>query len=205
MIDANGYLKLMNFEFAKKLHRGRTFSLCGVSDYLAPEVITNEGHDWGKCKVFHSFEICLSPYSILKGVDCWALGVLIYEMINGLPPFWADTEVETYTKIVSGKIDFTTMYNPELNNLIQSLCELDQSKRLGRIKGGWDIVKDHLWFSGFSWDLLRSKNIKVEYLPNQQSSSKYAGMSSTEIVDLKCRVCLLNCYLDQHALIKKCI
>merc|ERR1719253_1405580 len=77
MIGSNGYLKLMNFEFAKKLHRGKTFSLCGVSDYLAPEVITNEGHDWG--------------------VDCWSLGVLIYAMISGLPPFVADTEVETYT------------------------------------------------------------------------------------------------------------
>lgn len=51
MIGSNGYLKLMNFEFAKKLHRGKTFSLCGVSDYLAPEVITNEGHDWGKCSL----------------------------------------------------------------------------------------------------------------------------------------------------------
>ena len=48
MIDSNGYVKLMNFEFAKKLDKGKTFSLCGVLDHLAPEVITNEGHDWGK-------------------------------------------------------------------------------------------------------------------------------------------------------------
>ena len=113
-------------------------------------------------------------------------------MISGLPPFWADTEVETYTKIVSGNIDFTTMFNPELNDLIKSLCAIDQSKRLGRIKGGWDIVKDHLWFSGFSWDLLRSKEMEATYLPNQQEANKYAGLSSTEIVNIKIKVCLLD-------------
>ena len=48
MIDSNDHLKLMNFEFATKVDRGKTFSLFGTSDYLAPEVITNEGHDWGK-------------------------------------------------------------------------------------------------------------------------------------------------------------
>ena len=40
----------MNFEFVKKLDKGKTFSLCGIADYLAPEVITNQGHDWGAYK-----------------------------------------------------------------------------------------------------------------------------------------------------------
>ena len=110
-------------------------------------------------------------------------------MISGLPPFWADTEVETYTKIVSGKIDFSTMFNQDLNDLIKGLCAIDQSKRLGRIKGGWDIVKSHLFFSGFAWDLLLSKEMEATYLPHQQESNKYAGLSSTEIMDLKCKVC----------------
>merc|ERR1719253_26043 len=98
----------------------------------------NEGHDWG--------------------VDCWALGALMYEMISGLPPFCSDTEVETYTKIVSGRIELTSIFNTELEDLIKSLCNIDQSKRMGRVKGGWKLVQQHLWFSGFQWDTLRSKN-----------------------------------------------
>ena len=88
-------------------------------------------------------------------------------MINGLPPFSADTEVETYTKIVSGKIDFTDIFNPEVKDLIKSLCTLNQSKRLGRVKGGWKIVKEHLWFNGLSWESLGKKKLKPTYLPNQ--------------------------------------
>ena len=91
-------------------------------------------------------------------------------MISGLPPFSADTEIETYTKIVSGRIDFTPMFNPEMRDLIKGLCTLDQSKRLGRVKGGWKIVKEHLWFSGFSWDLLFSKEMKAVYEPIQKQS-----------------------------------
>jgi len=168
MIDSKGYLKLMDFKFAKKLVGGKTFSLCGVPDYLAPEVIMNDGHDWG--------------------VDCWALGALMYEMIAGLPPFCSDTEVETYTKIVSGKIEFTSMFNIELEDLIKSLCNIDQSKRMGRVKGGWKIVKEHLWFSGFQWDTLRSKNMEAIYLPNQQESNSNIDLTSDVNDDLESKV-----------------
>ena len=89
-------------------------------------------------------------------------------MINGLPPFSADTEVETYSKIISGRIDFTATFNSEMKDLIKSLCTLDQSKRIGRVKGGWKIVKEHLWFTGLSWDLLGRKKLNPTYLPNQE-------------------------------------
>lgn len=110
-------------------------------------------------------------------------------MINGLPPFCADTEVETYTKIVSGRIDFTAGFNSELKDLIKSLCTLDQSKRLGRVKGGWKIVKEHLWFSGFSWNLLRSQNMKETYLPTPQGPIIQSDSFSDEAKDSMYKVC----------------
>ena len=117
-------------------------------------------------------------------------------MINGLPPFSADTEVETYTKIVSGRIDFTDEFNPEIRNLIKSLCMVDQSKRMGRVKGGWKIVMEHLWFSGLSWTLLDSKKMKATYKPNHQGSSNYANSTTIGSDNAKSRVCFLNSCLQ---------
>ena len=51
----------MDFGLAKQLLSGKTWTLCGTPDYLAPEIILNEGHD--------------------LAVDYWALGVLIFEMV----------------------------------------------------------------------------------------------------------------------------
>ena len=70
LLDGKGYLKVVDFGFAK-LIKDRTWTLCGTPEYLAPETIRNKGHG--------------------KGVDWWALGILIYEMMTGFPPFCGDT------------------------------------------------------------------------------------------------------------------
>ena len=66
VLDNRGYVKLVDLGLAKVVP-GKTWTLCGTPDYLAPEVILNEGHD--------------------KAVDYWALGCLVYEMIHGGAPF----------------------------------------------------------------------------------------------------------------------
>ena len=63
VMDSKGYVKLVDFGLAKQLLSGKTWTLCGTPDYLAPEIILNEGHD--------------------LAVDYWALGVLIFEMVVG--------------------------------------------------------------------------------------------------------------------------
>jgi serine/threonine protein kinase len=66
LIDGDGYLKLVDFGFAKVV-RDKTFTLCGTPEYLAPELVLGRGHD--------------------KGVDYWALGILLYEQVAGYSPF----------------------------------------------------------------------------------------------------------------------
>lgn len=66
LIDAQGYIKLVDFGFAKFV-RDRTYTLCGTPEYLAPELVLGRGHD--------------------RGVDYWALGVLLYEQVAGYSPF----------------------------------------------------------------------------------------------------------------------
>lgn len=62
LIAGDGYLKLTDFGFAKFIE-GRTYTLCGTPEYLAPEILLNKGHG--------------------KPVDWWCLGILIYEMLAG--------------------------------------------------------------------------------------------------------------------------
>lgn len=66
MVSASGYLKMIDFGFAKTV-RKRTYTICGTPEYIAPEILLNEGHG---CPV-----------------DWWTLGILIYEMHAGFPPF----------------------------------------------------------------------------------------------------------------------
>ena len=69
LIDTKGYIKITDFGFAKKLPAGsKTYTLCGTPEYLAPEVILQQGHD--------------------SAADWWTLGILIYELVAGMPPFY---------------------------------------------------------------------------------------------------------------------
>jgi serine/threonine protein kinase len=76
---------MTDFGFAK-IVQGRTYTLCGTPEYLAPEVLLNKGHG--------------------KPVDHWALGVFIYEMLAGIDPFHHSDPMNIYHNILKGKIKY---------------------------------------------------------------------------------------------------
>lgn len=75
LIDPEGYLKLTDFGFAKNIE-GRTYTLCGTPEYLAPEILLNKGHG--------------------KPVDWWTLGIIIYEMLASIDPFSDEDPMAIY-------------------------------------------------------------------------------------------------------------
>ena len=115
LIDKTGYLKLTDFGFAKVIE-GRTYTLCGTPEYLAPEIILNKGHG--------------------KPVDWWTLGVLIYEMHAGIDPFNDEDPMGIYKNILRGKISFPSTFDKDAKSLVKHLLVADLSKRYGNLKDG---------------------------------------------------------------------
>jgi serine/threonine protein kinase len=145
VMDSEGYVKLVDFGLAKQLLSGKTWTLCGTPDYLAPEIILNEGHD--------------------LAVDYWALGVLIFEMVVGAPPFYAEDPMEVYEKILTGTPAMPTFFTRNLSDLIKKLLRSQQAKRLGNTRGGTAAVIKHKWFSSFDWAGLEKMETRAPYKP----------------------------------------
>jgi len=155
VMDTNGYCKLVDFGLAKQLLSGKTWTLCGTPDYLAPEIILNEGHD--------------------LAVDYWALGVLIFEMVVGAPPFYAEDPMEVYEKILTGTPTMPTFFTRNLSDLIKKLLRSQQAKRLGNTRGGTAAVIKHKWFGSFDWAGLESGEMRAPYKPAVASKDDIAN------------------------------
>lgn len=110
LLDARGHMKIADFGFAKIVPEV-TWTLCGTPEYLAPEIIQNRGHG--------------------KAADWWSLGILIFEMIAGYPPFYAEAPVAIYEKIIKGIIEFPRYFDPVARDLVCRLLNPDPCNRLG--------------------------------------------------------------------------
>jgi serine/threonine protein kinase len=104
-------------------------------------------------------------------VDWWALGVLIYEMAAGYPPFFADQPIQIYEKIVSGKVRFPSHFSSDLKDLLRNLLQVDLTKRFGNLKNGVNDIKGHKWFAATDWIAIYQK--KVALASNSNSVVNY--------------------------------
>jgi protein kinase A len=95
MIGDDGFLKLIDFGFAKVI-RKRTYTICGTPEYIAPEILLNQGHG--------------------KPVDWWTLGILVYEMLAGYPPFQDEDPMNIYRKIINTKPRYPEGFDKYFNS-----------------------------------------------------------------------------------------
>lgn len=114
LMDDNGNVCLTDFGMAKIIRDGELAeTFCGTPEYIAPEVLDGKGYD--------------------KSADWWSLGILTYEMMFGLPPFYHNSQKEMFRKIKEGEFRFSdkVKVSDEAKDFIVKLLNRDPKKRLG--------------------------------------------------------------------------
>ena len=151
LIDSDGYLKIIDYGLAKMIGQEElSMSFCGTPEYLAPEMVNRTGHD--------------------KNVDWWALGVLIYEMLIGVTPFYNRNRNMLLMKIKNGKVIFPDRtryridYSDEIVDLIVKLLHKDKEQRLG-FKGDGDEILGHPFFASLDIKGLYNKTVVPPFKP----------------------------------------
>jgi len=163
LIDSKGYPKLVDFGFAKKIKSGKSFTLCGTPEYLAPEIVLGRGHN--------------------KAVDYWAFGILLFEMEAGYSPFCdangGTDQVVICRNIVDCKLHFPKKFNSDCKDLIKQLLKADVGARLGNLKGGPEDIMRHHWFTG-DMNAIYHKRILPPWVPKLRNSTDTSHFEGAE-------------------------
>lgn len=147
LLDENGYAKLTDFGLAKFIDKeDKAMTFCGTPEYLSPEVILGRGHN--------------------RPADWWSLGILIYEMMSGLPPFYSTNMTTMYKRIIRDKVSWKSNVNisNEGKDLILKLLSKNPKKRLGSEADSLEVLC-HPWFEDLDWTQILEKKIKSPYIP----------------------------------------
>eukprot|EP00928_Gymnodinium_smaydae_P030698 TRINITY_DN22754_c0_g1_i1.p1 TRINITY_DN22754_c0_g1~~TRINITY_DN22754_c0_g1_i1.p1 ORF type:complete len:924 (+),score=200.25 TRINITY_DN22754_c0_g1_i1:119-2890(+) len=152
VLSAQGWPKLTDFGFATRIF-GKTYTTCGTPDYMAPEVITSVGHT--------------------VAVDWWTLGVFIFELMVGHPPFEASSTIFTYQKMQQGieSVAFPKTFRGNGAQLVKALCASTPQERLPMKKGGAQNVRRHAWYEGVDWECLAALRVTPPFAPGDLCGS----------------------------------
>lgn len=155
MIDNVGTLKLVDMDCAK-FTPTKTFTVCGTTEYFAPEMISMHGHTFG--------------------VDWWGVGILTFELLAGYTPFVADTPIQVYKKVAAGisTVAFPPPIKPMAKAFIEQLLVHSPSDRLPAKPGGIQQMKKMKFWQGVDWEKIKNQTAPPPYVPHVQAKVKAA-------------------------------
>ncbi|BGP14604.1 hypothetical protein JCM10213_001951 [Rhodosporidiobolus nylandii] len=122
--------------------RETTTSFCGTAEYLAPEVLLGE------------------PYSY--EVDTWSAGTMLYEMLSGLTPFWAENHADMYRRVLHDELTFDDprVFDDDTKAIIRGMLQRDPLLRMSDAR-----IKRHKYFNMIDWDHIYHKRYVPPFIP----------------------------------------
>lgn len=147
LMDVDGHIVLTDFGLAKEMDElDRSNSMCGTTEYMAPEILLSKGHD--------------------KNADWWSVGILLYEMLTGQAPFTHANRQKLQQRIIQEKVKLPPYLSSEVHTLLRGLLQKDPLKRLGSGPSGGDEIKKHKWFRSINWKKLDGREIEPKFKPD---------------------------------------
>ncbi|KAL3869241.1 hypothetical protein ACJMK2_041948 [Sinanodonta woodiana] len=171
LLDKYGHLKLADFGTCMRMDRDgmvRSDTAVGTPDYISPEVLKSQGGD--------------GYYG--RECDWWSVGVFLYEMLVGDTPFYADSLVGTYGKIMDHKNSLSFPSDIEMSDSAKSLIMAfltDRTERLG--KNGIEEIKGHPFFRNDQWDWGTMRNAVPPVVPELKSDVDTSNFDDIEKED----------------------
>jgi len=151
LVDSDGHCKIADFGLCKLglFRHCRAWTQCGTPFCMAPEIVKN------------------FPYG--QGVDWWAVGVIIFEMMTGNPPFYYNDQEDDLDdertrdglnkKILHDEVQFPEHMSLAAKSILTQLLMKDPKQRLGS-NGLFDEIREHPFFKGIDWKALQEKRVK---------------------------------------------
>ncbi|CEP19277.1 hypothetical protein [Parasitella parasitica] len=169
LLDAHGHIALTDFGLCKQL-KNKMDSIQDVpqaitQEYLSPEMVMQK------------------PYGMAS--DWWALGVLMYELLTGSPPFHSTEEGELFRQILEAPVKFPAggCITEEAKDFICQLLERDPSKRLGS-NGGVARVKAHAFFKDLNWSVVYKKQMQLPFVPEVEEQLREEAIAAAAAIHI---------------------